>query len=93
MNSKVWGDHNYGCELINYSDFWTPQFLIKLKQISEIKGDMPLALVMGAEDVGISPLVQKEITSFYKIPIQNIDSYNVSVATALTLYQVVLNRS
>ena len=61
--------------------------------ISEIKGDMPLALVMGAEDVGISPLVQKEITSFYKIPIQNIDSYNVSVATALTLYQVVLNRS
>ncbi len=63
------------------------------KNISEIKGDIPLALVMGAEDVGISPLVQKEITSFYKIPIQNIDSYNVSVATALTLYQVVLNRS
>ncbi|MCO5230112.1 MAG: 23S rRNA (guanosine(2251)-2'-O)-methyltransferase RlmB [Chitinophagales bacterium] len=60
--------------------------------ISSIRGDAPLALVMGAEDTGISAQVQKEIQSFYKIPIANIDSYNVSVASALTIYQVYINR-
>jgi tRNA G18 (ribose-2'-O)-methylase SpoU len=37
--------------------------------------------------------VQKEVNEFYKIPIERIDSYNVSVAAAMTLYQVVLNRN
>ncbi|MCO5232149.1 MAG: 23S rRNA (guanosine(2251)-2'-O)-methyltransferase RlmB [Chitinophagales bacterium] len=60
--------------------------------ISEIRGDAPLALVMGAEDAGISAQVQKEIQTFYKIPISNLDSYNVSVAAALTMYQVYMNR-
>lgn len=62
------------------------------KFISEIKGDQPLALVFGAEDKGLSTAVQKEINEFYKIPINGIDSYNVSVAAAMTLYQVVVNR-
>jgi 23S rRNA (guanosine2251-2'-O)-methyltransferase len=53
---------------------------------------MPLAIVMGAEDTGISPAVRKEVQSFYKIPIQDLESYNVSVATAITLYQIVMNR-
>lgn len=60
--------------------------------ITAISGDIPLALVMGAEDVGISPGVQKEIDEFYKIPISNLESYNVSVATALVMYQVRMNR-
>lgn len=60
--------------------------------IESIGGDTPLAIVMGAEDVGISPLVQKEIDEFYKIPIDNLESYNVSVATALVMYQIVQNR-
>lgn len=61
--------------------------------IGEISGDLPLALVMGAEDTGISPAVQKEIDDFYKIPIRNLESYNVSVATALVMYQVKMNRA
>lgn len=61
--------------------------------IEEIPGDLPIALVMGAEDKGISRDVQKEIDGFYKIPIQNVESYNVSVATALTMYQIQLNRN
>lgn len=60
--------------------------------ITEIKAKQPLAIVMGAEDTGISPAVQKEIQSFYKIPIQSLESYNVSVAAAITLYQISLNR-
>lgn len=60
--------------------------------IDAISGDIPLAIVMGAEDVGISAPVQKEIDEFYKIPIENLESYNVSVATALVMYQVVMNR-
>lgn len=60
--------------------------------IEHIAGDIPLAIVMGAEDVGISAPVQKEIDEFYKIPIDNLESYNVSVATALVMYQVVMNR-
>jgi len=60
--------------------------------ITDIDGNEPLALVMGAEDTGISAAVQKEIDAFYKIPIQKLESYNVSVAAALTMYQVVLNR-
>ncbi len=61
--------------------------------ISDIQGDIPIAIVMGAEDTGISKSLQKEISRFYKIPIQHIDSYNVSVATALTLYQISMNRN
>lgn len=60
--------------------------------IESIDSKMPLAIVMGAEDTGISPAVRKEVQSFYKIPIQDLESYNVSVATAITLYQIVMNR-
>ncbi|MCO5247605.1 MAG: 23S rRNA (guanosine(2251)-2'-O)-methyltransferase RlmB [Chitinophagales bacterium] len=61
------------------------------KNISEIETNQPIVIVLGAEDTGISPQVQKEIDTFYKIPIQNIDSYNVSVAGALVMYQIKLN--
>ncbi|MCO5248857.1 MAG: 23S rRNA (guanosine(2251)-2'-O)-methyltransferase RlmB, partial [Chitinophagales bacterium] len=61
------------------------------KYISEIKKDIPLAIVLGAEDTGISPQVLKTIDEFYKIPIQNLESYNVSVASALVMYQIKLN--
>jgi 23S rRNA (guanosine2251-2'-O)-methyltransferase len=60
--------------------------------ISDIDANRALAIVMGAEDTGISPAVQKEVESFYKIPISKLESYNVSVAAALTMYQIVLNR-
>jgi 23S rRNA (guanosine2251-2'-O)-methyltransferase len=63
------------------------------KFISDIPSNRPLALVFGAEDTGLSQAVQKEVNEFYKIPIERIDSYNVSVAAAMTLYQVVLNRN
>lgn len=60
--------------------------------ITDIPGDVPLGLVMGSEDKGISKLAQKEIDNFYKVPIQSLESYNVSVAAALAMYQVKINR-
>ena len=61
--------------------------------IDEIDGNIPIALVMGAEDKGITEGVKKEIDTFYKIPIQNLESYNVSVASALVMYQLKMNRA
>ncbi len=53
----------------------------------------PVALVMGAEDVGISPEVLKECDTFVSIPMfGSIESLNVSVAAGIMLYEVVRQR-
>lgn len=54
---------------------------------------VPVALVMGAEDHGISPEVLRECNTFVSIPMfGKIGSLNVSVATAVTVYEVVRQR-
>ncbi len=59
------------------------------KPVSNIPKDISLAIVIGDENKGISPQVRKLLNDEYKIPIQNgLDSFNVSVATAITLYEV-----
>lgn len=56
--------------------------------------NMPLAIVMGAEDKGISPPVLKLADEQLKIPLHGkIESLNVSVATALMIYEAVRQRS
>ncbi|MDE5749304.1 MAG: RNA methyltransferase, partial [Duncaniella sp.] len=53
----------------------------------------PVALVMGAEDTGISPEVMKETTTKVSIPMfGNIGSLNVSVAAGVMIYEVVRQR-
>lgn len=53
----------------------------------------PIALVMGAEDVGISPEVIKLCDTFVSIPMfGNISSLNVSVAAGVMMYEVVRQR-
>lgn len=53
----------------------------------------PTALVMGAEDTGISPEVLRECTTFVSIPMfGNIGSLNVSVAAGVVIYEVVRQR-
>ena len=53
----------------------------------------PTALVMGAEDVGISPEVMKLCDSRVSIPMfGNIGSLNVSVAAGVLMYEVVRQR-
>lgn len=53
----------------------------------------PIAIIMGAEDVGISPSVLKAIDFKAKLPMYgSIGSLNVSVACAVFLYEVVRQR-
>lgn len=55
---------------------------------------VPLALVMGAEDVGISPSVLKAVDERVKLPMfGTIGSLNVSVACGASLYEVVRQRT
>lgn len=54
---------------------------------------MPTAVIMGAEDTGISPEVLGLCDQLVSIPILgNIGSLNVSVAAGVVLYQAVLQR-
>lgn len=53
----------------------------------------PVALVMGAEDIGISPEVLRLCDTFVSIPMfGNISSLNVSVAAGVMMYEVVRQR-
>ena len=54
---------------------------------------VPTAIVMGAEDVGVSPAVLKVVDSKAKLPmVGNISSLNVSVACAVFLYEALKQR-
>lgn len=53
----------------------------------------PVALIMGAEDVGISPEAMKQCETRVAIPMfGNIGSLNVSVAAGVMIYEVVRQR-
>lgn len=56
--------------------------------IADAPKNTALALVVGDEGIGISDAVKKLLDDVYSIPINNLDSYNVSVATAIALYEV-----
>ncbi len=53
----------------------------------------PLAIIMGAEDVGISPDILRIVDDMVSIPIKGqISSLNVSVATGILVYEAVKQR-
>ncbi len=54
---------------------------------------IPVALILGSEEDGISPAYLKMADSLVKIPLEgNIESLNVSVAAGVTMYEVVRQR-
>ncbi len=54
---------------------------------------VPTAFIMGSEDEGISAVSRKHLTATIKIPMHNpFDSYNVSVATGMILYEAMRQR-
>ncbi len=58
----------------------------------DLKG--PVAIIMGAEDSGISPSILKEADQLAKLPLMGeIGSLNVSVACGVFLYEVVRQRT
>ncbi len=53
----------------------------------------PLAIIMGSEENGVSPEYLKRSDVLMKIPMQgSIESYNVSVAAGMVLYEVMRQR-
>lgn len=59
--------------------------------VGELSG--PVALIMGSEEDGISPDILRICDQLVKIPMYGkVDSLNVSVATALVLFEVVRQR-
>lgn len=57
--------------------------------IHEINMKMPLAIVAGSEDEGISNPTIRLLDDLAKLPMStDLESYNVSVATAMALYEV-----
>lgn len=63
------------------------------KNIFQADFSVPMALVMGSEEKGISPFVQKYIDESVEIPMtQNFDSLNVSVATGIILSEIYKQR-
>lgn len=63
------------------------------KNYTEVDFTVPVAIVMGAEDTGISNDVLRQCDALAAIPILgNIGSLNVSVAAGVMLYEVVRQR-
>ena len=59
------------------------------KFIHETNTKMPLAIIAGSEDEGISNPVIRLLDELVKLPMNaDLESYNVSVATAMALYEV-----
>lgn len=58
------------------------------KNVSQIKTDHPVCLIMGAEDVGISKEIVTKCDTLVKIPMQgSIQSLNVSVSAGIVMYE------
>ncbi|MBE0468780.1 MAG: 23S rRNA (guanosine(2251)-2'-O)-methyltransferase RlmB [Methyloprofundus sp.] len=63
------------------------------KTIYETDVNMPIALVMGAEEKGMRRLTREQCDFLVKIPMQgSVDSLNVSVAAGVLIYEVFRQR-
>lgn len=57
--------------------------------VHEIPLDRPVALVFGSELVGVSPAAIAQADGYFRIPMTGfVESFNISVAAAITLYDV-----
>ena len=69
--------------------------LDKNADLSLYDGDMtgPIAIVLGGEQKGLRPLVKKNCDFLVSIPqLGPVDSLNVSVAAAVTMYEALRQR-
>jgi 23S rRNA (guanosine2251-2'-O)-methyltransferase len=63
------------------------------KTIYETDVNMPIALVMGAEEKGMRRLTREQCDFLVKIPMQgSVESLNVSVAAGVLIYEVFRQR-
>lgn len=63
------------------------------KPVFEIDFTIPTAILMGSEDEGVSPALLRKVRETFIIPQTNMtDSFNVSVATGIILYEATRQR-
>jgi 23S rRNA (guanosine2251-2'-O)-methyltransferase len=63
------------------------------KNVFETDFREPVAIVMGSEEKGIYPALMKQCDETFKIPMAgNFESFNVSVATGMILYEAMKQR-
>lgn len=61
--------------------------------LEELDLTLPTAIVMGSEDEGVRPHILRKATSWFKIPMMGTtDSFNVSVAAGIVLYETIRQR-
>ncbi len=59
------------------------------KMLYDVDLDCPLAIVMGDEAKGVNRMLLETVNEYFKIPMRGqTDSFNVSVATGIILYEV-----
>jgi 23S rRNA (guanosine2251-2'-O)-methyltransferase len=59
------------------------------KMLYDLDLDCPLAIVMGDEAKGVNRMLLENVNEYFKIPMRGqTDSFNVSVATGIILYEV-----
>jgi 23S rRNA (guanosine2251-2'-O)-methyltransferase len=63
------------------------------KKVFELPLDIPCCLMMGSEDKGLQPYLYKAADEIFTIPMMgNFDSFNVSVAAGIILYEAMKKR-
>jgi 23S rRNA (guanosine2251-2'-O)-methyltransferase len=63
------------------------------KRVFELSLAEPCCIVMGSEDKGVQPYLRKAADEHFTIPMAgNFDSFNVSVATGIILYEALKHR-
>ena len=63
------------------------------KNVADLVLNEPCCLIMGDEGKGVQPYIAKAADQFFKIPMAGtFDSYNVSVATGIILYEAMKQR-
>ncbi|HTI08862.1 MAG TPA: 23S rRNA (guanosine(2251)-2'-O)-methyltransferase RlmB [Puia sp.] len=63
------------------------------KKVYELPMNEPCCIVMGSEDNGVQPYIRKAADEHFTIPMAgNFDSFNVSVAAGIILYEALKNR-
>ncbi|MFT5645672.1 MAG: 23S rRNA (guanosine2251-2'-O)-methyltransferase [Aureispira sp.] len=61
--------------------------------LEELDLTLPTAIVMGSEDEGVRPHILRKATSWFRIPmLGTTDSFNVSVAAGIVLYETTRQR-
>lgn len=92
VNIGVVSNLNQAIETLKKAGFWiagaanTPQ----AQDYTQPKYDMPVGLVMGSEDKGLSALTQKNCDFLIRIPMHGtVDSLNVAAATAVLIFEMI----